>query len=109
MKTAYYVATIINAYKRAFEILKDCKQKNIPYVCPKVLIEELEKCKKNAKNQILLLKYLLENQGVHFLSDLNKTFSQSATKKLLEKGIIEVFEEKIERTGKKKTWEAGNS
>ena len=43
MKTAYYVATIVNAYKRAFEVLKECKQKNMPYVCPKELVEELEK------------------------------------------------------------------
>ena len=43
MKTAYYVATIVNAYKRAFDILKDCKQKNIPYSCPAELSLELEK------------------------------------------------------------------
>ena len=43
MKTAYYVATVVNAYKRAFEYYKQCKEKNIPYVCPTELIDELEK------------------------------------------------------------------
>ncbi len=43
MKTAYYVATIVNAYKRAFEILKKCKAENKEYKCPQELVDELEK------------------------------------------------------------------
>ena len=43
MKTAYYVATIVNAYKRAFEILKKCKAENKGYKCPQELVDELEK------------------------------------------------------------------
>lgn len=40
MKSPYYVANVVNAYRRAIEILK--KDKN-NYVCPKYLVEELEK------------------------------------------------------------------
>ena len=43
MKTAYYVATVVNAYRRAFDYLQECKEKNIQYVCPKELVLELEK------------------------------------------------------------------
>jgi len=43
MKTAYYVATVVNAYRRAFEHYKKCMEKSIPYTCPAELIAELEK------------------------------------------------------------------
>lgn len=78
--------------------VKDLIVKKVRTKDENLLLAELENCKKNAKNQILLLKYLIENQGVHFLSDLNKNFSSTATKNLLEKGVIEVYEEKIDRT-----------
>ena len=39
MKSPYYVATIVNAYRRALDILEDNKE----YVCPQVLIDECEK------------------------------------------------------------------
>ena len=42
MKSAYYVATVINAYRRAFDYLENCKKQNIPYSCPKELVWELE-------------------------------------------------------------------
>lgn len=42
MKTAYYVATVVNAYRRAFDYLNECKKNNIKYVCPKQLVYELE-------------------------------------------------------------------
>ena len=43
MKTAYYVATVVNAYRRAFEHYKKCKSENKPYKCPTELVAELEK------------------------------------------------------------------
>lgn len=43
MKSAYYVATVVNAYRRAFDHLDCCIEQNKPYVCPPELIEELEK------------------------------------------------------------------
>ena len=43
MKSSYYVATVINAYRRALDHLAECKKKNIPYTVPTYLKEELEK------------------------------------------------------------------
>ncbi len=43
MKTAYYVATVVNAYRRAFDHLVYCKKNNIEYKCPQELVTELEK------------------------------------------------------------------
>lgn len=43
MKSAYYVATVVNAYRRAFDHLDRCMEQNEPYVCPPELIDELEK------------------------------------------------------------------
>ena len=43
MKSAYYVATVVNAYKRAFDVLQQSKKQGIQYNCPAQLIEELEK------------------------------------------------------------------
>ncbi len=42
MKSPYYVATVINAYRRAFKYLEESIKNNTKYVCPKELIEELE-------------------------------------------------------------------
>ena len=43
MKSPYYVATVTNAYKRAKLHLEECKKQNKEYVCPRELVEELEK------------------------------------------------------------------
>lgn len=43
MKSPYYVATVINAYKRALDHLEYSKKNNIDYKVPKNLKEELEK------------------------------------------------------------------
>lgn len=43
MKSAYYVATVVNAYRRAFDHLEQCLQNNTQYVCPQQLIDDLEK------------------------------------------------------------------
>ena len=43
MKTAYYVATVVNAYRRAFDHLEYCKKNGIEYKCPQELVDELEK------------------------------------------------------------------
>lgn len=42
MKSAYYVATVVNAYRRAFNYYLECKKENKPYVCPPELVEELK-------------------------------------------------------------------
>src|SRR5574344_1857074 len=42
MKSAYYVATVVNAYRRAFNYLLECRKKGIDYHCPQLLIDELE-------------------------------------------------------------------
>ena len=43
MKSAYYVATVVNAYRRAFDHLAKCRQENKPYEAPQYLVDELEK------------------------------------------------------------------
>lgn len=43
MKSPYYVATVINAYRRAINHMLDCKNKNIPYEFPNELKNELTK------------------------------------------------------------------
>ncbi len=43
MKSSYYVATVINAYRRALDHLTECKKNNIAYKVPEYLKEELEK------------------------------------------------------------------
>ena len=43
MKSPYYVATIINAYRRALNHLNYCIETNIKYETPEVLKQELEK------------------------------------------------------------------
>ena len=43
MKSPYYVATVINAYRRAIDYLYECKNNNKPYVVPAQLLAELNK------------------------------------------------------------------
>lgn len=43
MKSPYYVATVVNAYKRAYEHLKECEAKGVPYTVPEELKKELTK------------------------------------------------------------------
>lgn len=42
MKSTYYVATVVNAYRRAIDFYNKCKKENKPYICPNNLVEELE-------------------------------------------------------------------
>lgn len=42
MKSAYYVSTVVNAYRRAIDYYNKCKTENKPYSCPSNLVEELE-------------------------------------------------------------------
>lgn len=43
MKSAYYVATVVNAYRRAFDHLAQCEKENKLYTCPPQLLVDLEK------------------------------------------------------------------
>jgi putative protease len=43
MKSPYYVATVVNAYRRAIDTMIDCKKKGLPYKVDKSLLEELNK------------------------------------------------------------------
>lgn len=43
MKSPYYVATVINAYRRAIDYLYECKKNNKPYKVPAELLAELNK------------------------------------------------------------------
>lgn len=43
MKSPYYVATVVNAYRRALNHLSECKKNNLEFSVPKILKEELEK------------------------------------------------------------------
>lgn len=43
MKSPYYVATVVNAYKRALMTLKEAKSSNTDYKVPDHLLEELQK------------------------------------------------------------------
>ena len=43
MKSPYYVATVINAYRRAIDYMYECKEKGIEYKCPEELKKELSK------------------------------------------------------------------
>lgn len=43
MKSPYYVATVINAYRRAINYLYECRQSGKPYSVPANLLDELNK------------------------------------------------------------------
>lgn len=43
MKSPYYVATIINAYRRAIDYFFECEKQDKPYSCPEELKNELTK------------------------------------------------------------------
>lgn len=43
MKSPYYVATVINAYRRAIDYMFECKKENKEYKCPEELLKELSK------------------------------------------------------------------
>jgi putative protease len=43
MKSPYYVATVVNAYRRAIDYMLKCKVENKKYATPKYLKDELEK------------------------------------------------------------------
>ena len=43
MKSPYYVATVINAYRRAIDYMFECEKNGIKYVCPEELKKELNK------------------------------------------------------------------
>jgi len=43
MKSPYYVATVVNAYKRAYEHLEKCRAEGKPYTVPEELKKELTK------------------------------------------------------------------
>lgn len=43
MKSPYYVATVINAYRRAIDYMYECEEKGEEYKCPEFLIKELAK------------------------------------------------------------------
>ena len=77
--------------------VKDLVIKKVKTVEKTRYLDEIEKSRKNAKARILLLEFLSNNPGVHTLSDLNKNFSQSAVKSLIDKGLLVSFKEKQER------------
>ena len=43
MKSPYYVATVINAYRRAIDLMLEAKEKGEKFECPKYLLDELNK------------------------------------------------------------------
>lgn len=43
MKSPYYVATVVNSYRRAIDHMFECREKNVEYKCPEVLKKELLK------------------------------------------------------------------
>ena len=43
MKSPYYVATVVNAYRRAIDYMYECKKLNTKYTCPQELKDELNK------------------------------------------------------------------
>ena len=43
MKSPYYVATVVNAYRRAIDVYKSSLKQNKPFSCPKELLVELQK------------------------------------------------------------------
>ena len=43
MKSPYYVATVINAYRRAIDYMFECKEKGEKFECPEILKKELLK------------------------------------------------------------------
>ena len=48
MKSPYYVATVVNSYRRAIDYYYECKAKSKPYKVPKELVEELNKASHRA-------------------------------------------------------------
>ena len=43
MKSPYYVATVVNAYRRAIDYMFECEEKGEEFKCPKLLVDELYK------------------------------------------------------------------
>lgn len=43
MKSPYYVATIVNAYRKAVDLMLECEEKGEKFVCPEILKKELLK------------------------------------------------------------------
>ena len=43
MKSPYYVATVVNAYRRAIDYMFECEEKGINYECPELLLNDLSK------------------------------------------------------------------
>lgn len=43
MKSPYYLATVVNAYRRAIDLYYKCKETNSPYIVPNKILEELKK------------------------------------------------------------------
>lgn len=48
MKSPYYVATVVNSYRRAIDYYYACKKENKPYKVPQELIDELNKASHRA-------------------------------------------------------------
>lgn len=85
MKSPYYVATVVNAYKKALQI---CQQNPNNYICPPQLIEEL---KKTSHRKFTTGFYLHADDKVNTetsLADQTHDFVAIVTK--VENGIIEI-------------------
>lgn len=63
MKSPYYVATVVNAYRRALNTLNQCEKNNQPYVLPNSLVAELEKA---SHRRYTTGFYFGENNKEHF-------------------------------------------
>ena len=60
--------------------------------------QKLEKTRKNAKNAIAHLKFLIENEGAHQETNLNKQLGSSVVKKLVDEGLLEKKSEVVTRS-----------
>lgn len=60
MKSPYYVATVINAYRRAIDFMFECKNNGTDYKCPEVLLDELKK----ASHRKYTTGFMVEDKNV---------------------------------------------
>ena len=78
--------------------VKELTQNILTTLDKNLYIEKLEKTRKNAKNVIALLQFLIENEGAHQETNLNKQFGSVAVKKLVDEGLLEKKSEVVTRS-----------
>jgi putative protease len=74
MKSPYYVATVVNAYRRAIDTLKKCQENGVPYKIDAGLLDELNK----ASHRNYTTGFMINNGQIK--QNLNSSSQQQESK-----------------------------